>query len=248
MLLTTRLEQLGLTRKHASVYIALLELGGGTALEIAKKTQIKRTTIYNLLPELIGMGIITKTKIKKKTIYLAESPRNLVLNAEHKVDKAKELLPELEAIYNLFPYKPRITFYEGEAGMKIIYEDTLNSLKSGDVLLSFTGLEDFTTLMPKEYYRDYVARRIAQKIFLRVIVPDSQMARAWQKEARKTLREVKIISGTHYAFDGDIEIYKNKVAIISYKENFIGIIVESKEIANMLRTAFTLMWEEIKQS
>ena len=96
--------------------------------------------------------------------------------------------------------------------------------------------------MPKEYYKDYVARRIAKRIQLKVIVPDSSMAREWQRDARVTLRQVKIITKTPYSFDGDIEIYKHKIAIISYKDNFMGTIIESKEIANMLRTAFELLW------
>lgn len=51
-----------------------------------------------------------------------------------------------------------------------------------------------------------------------------------------------IITQTPYHFAGDIEIYKNKVAIISYKENFMGLIIKSKEIANMLRAVFELTW------
>jgi len=45
-----------------------------------------------------------------------------------------------------------------------------------------------------------------------------------------------------FRFDADTEIYANKVALISYRENFLGVIIESKEISQMQRSAFELMW------
>ena len=43
-----------------------------------------------------------------------------------------------------------------------------------------------------------------------------------------------------------MEIYANKVALISYRENFLGVIVESKEINQMQRAAFELMWDSLE--
>ena len=49
-----------------------------------------------------------------------------------------------------------------------------------------------------------------------------------------------------YRFNADMEIYANKVALISYRENFLGVIVESKEINQMQRAAFELMWNSLQ--
>ena len=60
MLLST-LKQIGLSEKQAGIYLAALELGETTVKEIAKKAEIKRTTIYDLLDEMIESGLIKQT-------------------------------------------------------------------------------------------------------------------------------------------------------------------------------------------
>ena len=42
-----------------------------------------------------------------------------------------------------------------------------------------------------------------------------------------------------------MEIYANKVALISYKEDFLGIIIESQEINQMMKAAFGIMWDAL---
>ena len=52
------LENLGLSEKEAEIYLALLELGTGTVVEVAKKSGVKRPTAYLVLDELKKMGYI----------------------------------------------------------------------------------------------------------------------------------------------------------------------------------------------
>ena len=44
-------------------------------------------------------------------------------------------------------------------------------------------------------------------------------------------------------FSNEINIYDNKVAIISFKDDLIGMIIESSEIADTQRTIFKMVWE-----
>lgn len=52
MTINKSLEQLGLVGKKADVYLASLELGSASVIEIAKKAGVKRTTCYDILFEL----------------------------------------------------------------------------------------------------------------------------------------------------------------------------------------------------
>ena len=68
------LEEFGLTETEEKVYLSLVKLGESPASEIIKKTQLHRTTIYDVLERLIEKGLIsfvTKNKIK---YYLTASP------------------------------------------------------------------------------------------------------------------------------------------------------------------------------
>ncbi|MFA4872535.1 MAG: helix-turn-helix domain-containing protein [Patescibacteria group bacterium] len=239
------LQDIGFSDKKALMYVALLELGKGSVIDIAKKSSLKRTTVYNLLPEMIREGFI-KTGIQgKKRFYFIEDVRQLGRNVDEQKRAIENLLPELRAVHNVLPQKPRITYYEGMGGMKELYQDTLDCTLDGGTILSYTGLTNFYQLMPYEYYRWYVGERVRKKIRLRAIAYDSQAARDWETSSLKDLREIKIITSKNFIFNADTEIYANKVALVSYRENFMGVIIESKEINEMQRSAFELMWNAL---
>lgn len=239
------LENIGFSEKKAKIYLAILELGYASVIDIAKKTDIKRTTVYNILPELVSDGYVKKTSKNKKGLFFIEDPDLLKNNLEDKLDAISKALPEIKSLQNIFPFKPKITFYEGFSGIREIYNDTLNSLNGGDIILSFTGITNFERLMSHDISREYIESRVKKKIRARIIATRSSVMERWKENAPKELREIKIVDDSKYKFDGDIEIYGNKVALISYKENFIGVVIESKEINQMQRLAFEIMWNSI---
>ncbi len=71
-MLTKKLEEIGLNEKEAKVYIATLELGEGSASEIAKKSEVNRATTYFILEKLIKMGLVSTSN---KEIYKNLSPK-----------------------------------------------------------------------------------------------------------------------------------------------------------------------------
>ena len=56
------LEAFGLTEKESRVYLALLELGEAGIGEIAKKSAIKRTTLYDVVENLKKSGLVGSIK------------------------------------------------------------------------------------------------------------------------------------------------------------------------------------------
>lgn len=244
--LAESLEKLGWHRKKAQIYLALLQLGDGSIIDIAEKAHLKRTTVYNILPEMINEGVVTTGIKKGKKYFYIENPKNLKQDFIDKISYIDKLLPELSAIHNIIPYKPKITFYEGVGGMKELYQDTLDSLHSGDTILSFTGFKDYYEFMPREFMDWYVQERVKRKIRIKMIVPDFPTTREILPQAQSTLREIKIVPGDKWQFSADTEIYSDKVAFISHTENFMGVIMESKEINRMQRMAFEIMWNALK--
>ena len=43
---------------------------------------------------------------------------------------------------------------------------------------------------------------------------------------------------------GELTVYGNKVSMISLKGKLVGVIIESKEMATMVRTMFDLAWKQ----
>ena len=64
------LEYAGMKPKEAKIYLALLELGEASVVQIAKSAGIKRTTVYNILPDFINRGIVSTT-LKRSEKYIS---------------------------------------------------------------------------------------------------------------------------------------------------------------------------------
>ena len=77
--------------------------------------------------------------------------------------------------------------------MKELYQDTLDNSKEGETILSYTGLSDFSDLMPKEYARLLHRERAKRKIRLRVIASNSPTAQSWKNTAIQDLRDIRIV-------------------------------------------------------
>ena len=74
-----QLEKLGLNGRQAKVYLALLQLGTGTAIDIAKATRFKHPTVYDVLDVLKERALVTETFEGGRKLFSAEDPNRLRL-------------------------------------------------------------------------------------------------------------------------------------------------------------------------
>lgn len=237
------LEQLGIEDKKAEVYLACLEMGGATAYLIAKKTGLKRPTVYDIMNQLMKEGLVYKS-IKGKIKYFSPAdPEVLVKKLKEKEALAKEILPQLQNLYNSPQAKPFIRYFEGKEGIKEMYEDSLRSLKKGDEILAYVG-EDVYKDMPG-YIDDYVKRRVEKNIRIRGIYKESILANKFMEKNAEQLREVKLLSPKNFPVSNETDIYKNKIAIASYGREMFGMIIESEEIARSQKAIFELLWKNL---
>src|SRR3989344_833046 len=140
--ITETLINLGLNEKQAKVYLACLELGSATIAELAEKSGVKRTSIYNFLEELIHKGFISELHQDGQILLIAEDPKLLIKKSQEQLLGAQKIFPELLAMFNRPGNKPKVHFYQGIAGLKKVYEETL---KSREPIYAFT---DYEKLMP----------------------------------------------------------------------------------------------------
>lgn len=239
---------LGFTKREACVYLALLELGKGTVSEIARKAEINRTTGYDILDQLVSRGLVSISGKEPKQEYAAESPEKIktylqrqARQNERNLKQAQGLVPQLKSIHNI-KGRPQVRFYEGKEGMKQVYEDTLTS---HEPIRAYANVEDNSVTMP-DYFPDYYFRRAKKGIPIRAIFPDNKAARELVKLNKIQLRETALVPSDKYNFSPEINFYDDKIMIASWREN-LGIIIESREIAEAMKKTFDLAWTEAKR-
>lgn len=238
------LAQFDLVGKKADVYLAILELGSGTVIEIARKSEVKRTTVYDILLDLEKTGLIYQTTKESKRLFVAEDPEKLKKKLEEKERMLDEMLPQLRSFYNLKGIKPKIKFYEGKEGLRQVYADTLNY--NGEIL-AFAS-EDVVKVLGMDWANDYLSKRVKKDIRIRVILPKTEMIeKDFNPLDQKQLRSSKLVSAKKYPFSIEINIYGHqKVALMSSREE-MGIIIEGAEIYNTLKLIFELLWDTLPE-
>ena len=245
--LSKTLQEFGLSDKETRVYLALLEFETSAIQEIAKYAGVNRSSTYVVLESLLRKGLVSTSEGGKK--YLVSPPDTLLRQAEHASQKSKEIqerireiLPTLKAWHRENRHRPRVQVFEGKEGMKLVYEDALSS-KKGSLIRAFSQPKAWEGL--EEGYFSYLKnKRIAQGIHLKAIYPYEIQTRGdFTSIDKKRLAEFRFLPRGVAKFSSDFRIYEDKIALTSYEDRF-GIVIENKEITDMIKFLFDLAWEK----
>jgi len=241
MILNEILEKFGLTDKESAVYLAILQLGQCSILDVAKKSELKRTTVYRIIDDLTRKGFITKVPKTQKNLFMAENPDILLENLERKEKIIKESLPLFKAIYNTSETKPKIKFFEGKEGIKTLLYDSLKNNKSREILWIWP-IKDALQVLGKEENLAYIRERVLLKIQVKNIRPKGkELGIKEQAPSTKYLREVRY-SPKEMDYSATIGIYENKVSVFSSEKENFGFLIESTEFFQLMRQIYNILW------
>ena len=141
--MTTMLEEFGLTQTEEMVYLALLKLGNSPAIDIIKKTQLHRTTVYDVLERLISKGIVSYIIQNKIKSYSAVNPSKFLdialdegKQAEEKQRLAKQVIKEINLIQQEAKAKSLAQIFVGVQGKKTVMQDIIDE---GKDFIEFAG-------------------------------------------------------------------------------------------------------------
>lgn len=237
MSLKSVIEQFNLKDKKADVYLACLELGSATATQISKKAGITRPYFYEIADHLIKRGLLVQARKGKKRIFTANDPERLKESQQKKLEELEQIMPQLKSIFKTTGKKPKVYFYEGIEGINQINKDALQ-YKGEQVGFS---TEKFLSAEDKELSKEYIKKRIKNKIPARVIGPVSDEFVNLKKRDAKELRQTRMLPKNFYDSDVEIMFYGNKMVILNYKEHF-GLIIESFDVVKPMKMIFELIW------
>ncbi len=246
-MIARELEKLGLSDKEALVYLASLELGPSPVQAIARKAEVNRATTYVMIEDLVQKGLMSTFDKGKKTMYTAEKPERLhrIVHSERAVVDEKEsvikrLLPDLEAISNAAGERPKVSFYEGDEGLEAMRETIFESgAQNMEDVISY---DDLRHLLPEEHWKKHNKKLDSKKIKGRALFT-SESGKEDPKDPTG-LWTYKKLPHKLFPMHGELTVYGEKVAMIALRGKLVGVIIESKEMATMVRTLFDLAWKQ----
>lgn len=241
MNLVEALQGIGLNEKEAKVYVALLQLGRGTAYSVAKHSGLKKPTTYVILEQLIKKGAVNKISKENILRYIAVNPDELFSAVEVKMNNAKQVLPELKALSKGKEYKVTTTYYEGIDGIEEMYKKILKTMRNKEVVGFYAGAKNNSPEMMK-LWDDWTNKRTERNINVRAITTEDTKTVEWIRGKTSNLLNFKLISNEEYDSSVSIEVYDNFIQIISSRY-LQGILIDNPDISNTMRQIFEIVWK-----
>lgn len=229
----------GLEEKEGNVYLALLKFKKATVLQLARATSLQRATLYRHLAELAGKGLVSEIYEEKKHYFVAETPEALLKFLESQEENIRQLLPQLKALEDEAIERPKIKFYLGRDGIRTLYEEILQERTE---IIGFSWPDKLFQAI--ESFPRLVERRVKLKIPIRLILPDTKVARQRKKAGEKESRQIKLVPDFQ-PFEIVFFMAGKKVVIFSLKSWYVGVLIENKEIALGFKALFEALWKRL---
>ena len=243
----------GLSEEQAAIYGSLLDKGPLKAGAISAWTGLKRGLIYKVLEQLEGMDLVSKKGGKGTVaVFAPEHPSHLKEMMERKeksLAQAKEAvsfsLGALSSKFNLLSGKPNVQFFEGQEGIEKVLEDTLNTK---DEILTYTDIEIVEKYF-KEINERYVIKREKLGIKKRVLIIENNFSKAFFNNLYNknpdyfSVTNIKMAKTPLNEIEGAIQIYENKIGVITISnDNLISIIIEDERINKLFKSMFEALY------
>lgn len=249
-MLANFLKELGLSPEESAIYMALMESGGSTAGDIAKRYPMPRATLYGFLQRMTDKGLINRTLRKGIRYFTPASPEKIDLLLREKLSVAQKnyadfqkILPNLMAQKGGYIVNPKIKIFEGEAEVRNILGDMLNY---NDIeTCSYWPIKSMVKHLGEDFFYHHNKIRIKSNLYTRAIWPAKEVldianhpylgfGAEFKREIRIAPNEIDFVMGYW--------MYDNKVAFLSSKVESYGFLIESLEMVEMIKSQFEIIW------
>ena len=235
-----KLQQFGLSEKEARVYAALQQLGTAPASEIAQKSGINRSTAYVVLDALSKRGLASASEQNGGRVYSPAPAEQFSEMAESSLKKWKSLVEVGRELATQFKKqargnnaKPSTRLFKGAEGIHAVYE---TMLIPKDMTRSYSALSAAHKVLP-DFFPSYCARRAAQGVHSRIVVPDTPVHREIIAKVMHEGSEYFLLPPIEHEYESDFIVSGNKVAFVSFAESS-AFIVEDAAFAALQKRLF----------
>ncbi len=241
------LQNIGLGENESKTYLALLQIGEGSILDISKHCDLKRPTVYSAVELLLTKGIVTQSLIGKRKRFHPKPPAELLNLLRQKEREFSAALPQLEAIANV----PRVTkpitrYYEGVHPVTSLYKRIMSEIKEGSIMYTAASIQDMLSRFPTivDTFDELVYK---WKWSVKELVPKNKSTEEYishpaRPASQNQRHQFKYLPNALNLYDVDFMIVNDMVVIISLSYDIFAITIESKNIAASFESIFKTAW------
>lgn len=241
------LQEIGLNEKESAIYLALLQVDSASVADIAEKTEIKRPTVYVVLETLSKKGLVSEVEIGNKTHFAAQPPEHIEtfiqqqrLKFDETAERLKDILPQLKAVQRESGERPVVKFFEGHDAAISANIDFFNAQDKEGM-----GYFIFNRDLIDEVFTPQEIAHIQKIRPQKHIKGESIYVYSKGELPSNEMTERKRVDAGKYPILCDISIYEDRVQLITLGNKVSSIFIQSKDVADTLKSLFKLAFEKL---
>lgn len=230
------LKGLGFVGSEIKTYLASLEHGPATVIELTKMTKLSRQATYVVIESLTARGLMSSLIKGKKRYYVSEDPEKLLAYSRRHEIEMQERLKDLERALPALKLKqagdrPVVKFFEGKESILTIYEDKAQDQPKETYEIG--DLDAYQQTFSLEDVKEGLA--MLKKIGTKVYGIYAGNPRG------KTLESDRyFLPKSQCGFKSAISLYGDKISLLSFKGKTNAVLIKNKELSQALKILFEL--------
>ncbi len=242
-----------MSEAEATVYAVLLTRPSMTIQEITNDTKLPRSTVVIAIQKLVRTGTIDEYAYGKRRNFAVSSIDTIdryVIEDEKMIEARKahfgQLLPDIRKLHFLAASQGmKVEMLKGKEDFKNLYNRTLQLKRGEEILRLNVDAEKF--IFFRDFFSDYAKEKFKRKIKTRLIMPEGDKSRDVQKRDEQRFRETRYLPKKLYNPNASIMIWGSYVSLTAWDENLETIVVESRQLVDIFRSVFELLWQNAKK-
>ena len=239
---TSILEDIGLSQGEIKVYLNLLELGTTKVGKIIEKSGMASSAVHNAVNSLIDKGLISYIKKGKIKFYKATDPKHLLNFIEDKKRSLQNLLPELLQRQKHEKEINEAEIFLGLKGIMTMLLELIKDAKRGDEYCFFSANVELMNKEIQDFFRKYDPIRKEKGLKTKGLAP----LRLKEYFEDRTKRYFMSMRYTKEPLPPNMGIFKDKITLLTWGEKPVGYLIHSKQLAEIYKNFFHLLWEKYK--
>ena len=230
------LKNLGFEDREIKIYLTLIREQGLTAMQISKKTEIDRTTTYDILERLMNKGVASSFTQDKIRHFKALTPNNLLVYFKEKFSSLETILPSLNQIKDQSKEVVKCELFQSMNGFKAVIRDFIDA----NVDYKAIGIrKEYEEVLG--YLTDQGVLKLNElKVKEKAIIEKGSKFIPLKHGIYRYLEKKWLPPITTL-------IYNNVVVFFIWKEPYFAIRIENKEFAKLQSEYFDLLWDVAKK-
>jgi len=242
-----KLEQLGLTKNEAKIYLFLLKNPGITTGLIIKETGIANSRVYESLNSLISKGLVNYTVQKQGKVFSASSPEKFIEQEQERKKKIEELIPQLTKLKEEKEYKTNTAVFEGLEGFKVAFKKIIGDCPKNEVIyiIGFSE-QQYASESLRTFLINMNFKSSQKKQNLKIILDSSVKTSFGRDRGKERYTEVKYMP-KGYISPAAIDVFQDYVYIFLWEEKPFVFMIKNKAVAESFKVYFNFLWKIAKK-